>query len=124
MLAAPETLVFAASWIDLRTRFPPDSKASRYLAWQGVKRMVWGTEGVWSAASDGIPFPKRKGRRKREQLRLNGWTERGEVTIATPMRWRYPELYEVNGTEFRDAGNGVYRSGDGRMFNLTSGEVG
>ncbi|KAI4089325.1 MAG: hypothetical protein LQ344_005457 [Seirophora lacunosa] len=52
-------VVYAASWVDLRVRFPPDSKGSRYLQWQGVKSAVWGW-GSWSAASDGVPFPKKR----------------------------------------------------------------
>lgn len=114
----PADLVFSASWVDLRVRFPPDSAASRYLQFQGVKRMVWGL-GSWSSESDGVPFPKRK--RDREQRRLNGWAEKGEVRIATPPRWRYPSLYTVNGTNYRDGGDGVFRSEDGRVFNLTNG---
>lgn len=117
-LPAPNTMVFAASWIDLRTRFPPNSKATRYLQWQGVKRMAWGSN-TWSASSNGVPFPKRE---KKE--RLNGWAQKGQVTVATPTRWRYPDVYEVNGTGYRDGGNGVFTSGDGRVLNLTSGAVG
>lgn len=114
-LPAPNTMVFSASWIDLRTRFPPDSAATRYLQWQGVKSMVWGSN-TWSA--DGIPFPKRDQERK-----LNGWAEKGQVVIETPRRWRYPDVYNVNGTEYRDAGDGVFRSGDGKVLNLTGGKV-
>ena len=120
---APDTLVFAASWIDLRTRFPPDSAGSRYLQWQGVSNALWGS-GTWSAASDGVPFPRRRKRDRKHHQRLNGWAEKGQVTIATPSRWSYPSLYEVNGTEFRDKGNGVFKSGDGRVLSLTTGEVG
>lgn len=120
-LVPPMNLVFSASWIDLRTRFPPDSAAARYLQWQGVKRMVWGSD-TWSAASDGIPFPRRK--REREQQRLNGWAQTGQVTISTPRRWRYPDLYSFNGTDFRKGGDGVFQSSDGRVLNLTSGEIG
>ncbi|CAF9938200.1 hypothetical protein IMSHALPRED_000716 [Imshaugia aleurites] len=40
----PQSVVFAATWIDLRTRFPPDSADARYLQWQGVKGAVWGEE--------------------------------------------------------------------------------
>ncbi|KAI4142836.1 MAG: hypothetical protein L6R39_004795 [Caloplaca ligustica] len=119
LLPAPENMVFAASWIDLRTSVPPDLLASRYLQWQGVKEMVWDA-GFWSAA--GSTPTKRK--REKEQQRLNGWAEKGRVTIATPSRWRYPNLYTINGTEFRDGGDGVFKSGDGRVFNLTSGVIG
>lgn len=121
-LPAPNTMVFAASWVDLRTRFPPDSAATRYLQWQGVKNMVWGSD-TWSATSNGVPFPRTR-KREREQVRVNRWSEKGQVTISTPRRWRYADLYEVNGTEFQTGEDGVFRSMDGRVFNLTTGEFG
>ncbi|KAI4257591.1 MAG: hypothetical protein L6R42_005557 [Xanthoria sp. 1 TBL-2021] len=56
--AAPGAIVFGASWVDLRTRVPVGSEGMRYLAWQGVKRMVWG-ENTLTVGSGGVPFPKR-----------------------------------------------------------------
>ncbi|CAF9941648.1 hypothetical protein IMSHALPRED_002830 [Imshaugia aleurites] len=110
----PHEIVFAASWIDLRTRFPPNSADSLYLQWQGVQGAVWG-KNTWSAASNGVPFPKRDGTE-----RLNGWAQHGTAYISTPSRWRYPSVYGVNGTNYTDPGNGSYVSGDGRILNLTS----
>ncbi|KAI4180418.1 MAG: hypothetical protein L6R41_007250 [Letrouitia leprolyta] len=103
----PQNVVFAASWVDLRTRFPPDSAGSRYLQWQGVKGAIWG-RGTWSAASDGIPFPKR--RRRDWMPRLNGKADRGMAYISPPSKWVYPDVYTVNGTDYALQGNGTYVS--------------
>ncbi|KAL8655768.1 MAG: hypothetical protein Q9226_002912 [Calogaya cf. arnoldii] len=59
----PQNVVFAATWIDLRERFPPDSAGSRYFAWQGMKGAVWGRY-TWSVGSNGVPFPKTRKRRE------------------------------------------------------------
>lgn len=110
----PETVVYAAAWIDLRTRFPPNSAGSRYLQWQGVKGAVWGRD-TWSVASDGIPFPKRK----RESV-LDGYlgAERGVVNVSAPTRWVYPNVYVVNGTEYVSGGVGEYASKNGTVLDL------
>ncbi|KAL8735767.1 MAG: hypothetical protein Q9166_000630 [cf. Caloplaca sp. 2 TL-2023] len=129
-LADHKNIVFSASWVDLRTRFPPDSVGTRYLAWQGVKRLVWGTNTI-SLESDGVPFPRarrkrRVGSRERGQ-RLNGWAdemEKGTAVIQTPKRWRYPSVYNVNGTDFRENGDGVFRSSDGRVLGLRTMRAG
>lgn len=112
--ASINELVYAASWVDLRTRFPPGSSEARYLQWQGVRGLVWG-KNTWSAASDGIPFPKRN-----IGLRLNAWAPRGTAYIQPPSRWRYPSLYSVNGTNYTDSGNEVYMSRDGRTLNFST----
>ncbi|KAI4236571.1 MAG: hypothetical protein L6R40_006127 [Gallowayella cf. fulva] len=128
--ANPGSIVFSASWVDLRTRFPASSQGNRYLAWQGVERMVWGTN-VWSVASEGVPFPRlrrwlrgERGLEERETgvklLEESKGIPKGEVVVRTPKRWRYPSIYEVNGTVFKEDGDrsGVFRSGDGRVLNL------
>ena len=107
-------LIYAASWVDLRTRFPPGSSETRYLQWQGVRGLVWG-KNTWSAASDGIPFPKRN-----IGLRLNDWAPRGTAYIQPPSRWRYPSLYSINGTNYTASENGVYISRDGRTLNFNT----
>ncbi|KAL8651217.1 MAG: hypothetical protein Q9226_004797 [Calogaya cf. arnoldii] len=109
----PHQIVFSATWIDLRTRFPPDSAWSRYLHLQGVKSLIWG-ENIWSAASDGIPLPK-----LRRKANLNQWAPRGKALIHTTRRWRYPTSYTINGTEFTNGGDGVYNSREGAVLNLT-----
>ena len=112
----PKDMVFAASWVDLRTRFPPASADWRYLQWQGVKRFVWGG-GRFSgnAASDGIPFPKRE---REVGKRLNGFAETGTVELVAPERWRYPSQYEINGTMYDKDVDGVFRSEDGEILDL------
>ncbi|KAL8685881.1 MAG: hypothetical protein Q9218_007490 [Villophora microphyllina] len=109
----PENIVFAASWVDLRLKLPPSGAATRYLQWQGVQGLVWGKD-TWSAASDGIPFPKVKPRADV----LNGRALHGVANISTPRRWVYPSRYTVNKTEFVNMGTGIYISGDGRVLNL------
>lgn len=105
-------LIFSASWVDLRTRFPPGSSDTRYLQWQGVRGLIWG-KNTWSAASDGTPFPKRS-----VKQRLNGWAPTGTAYIQAPARSRYPSLYSVNGTNYTRMGAGVYTSDDGLALNL------
>ncbi|KAL9001789.1 MAG: hypothetical protein Q9188_005246 [Gyalolechia gomerana] len=112
-----QNVVYAASWVDLRLRFPPDSAGSRYLQWQGVKRAVWGMD-TWSAASDGITFPKR---RRRDWIpRLNGQAERGTAFISPPIRWVYPDVYTVNGTDYARHGNETYVSKLGEVLETGS----
>ena len=107
----PHEIVFAASWVDLRTRFPPDFASSRYLQYQGVGGLVLGKD-RWSAASDGIPFPKRS-----RVAKPNSWAPHGTAYITVPQRWRYPDLYIVNGTNFTDSGDGIFKSLDGKVLN-------
>ena len=56
-VVTPQMVVFAASWVDLRTRFPPDSTASRYLQLQGVKGLIWG-KAYMERRIRWIPFSK------------------------------------------------------------------
>ena len=112
--APREEMIFGASWVDLRTRFPPDSKWARYLQWQGVNGRGWGRN-TWSAASGGVPFSRLV---KRE--RLNGWAQRGMAYIRPPVRWRYPDLYEINGTNYTKVGVEGYRSSNGASLDLTN----
>lgn len=109
----PHEIIFSAAWIDLRTRFPPDPYGTRYLQYQGVKSLVWG-KNTWSANSDGVPFPKRDGK-----VKINQWARRGEVTLHTPRRWRYPDSYTINGTLFTIGGDGLYRNPKGATLPLT-----
>ncbi|KAL8829988.1 MAG: hypothetical protein Q9170_005945 [Blastenia crenularia] len=111
----PGTILFAASRIDLRRRSPPNSADSMYLQWQGVKRLIWGS-GRWTAESEGIPFPKRH----RSQV-LNSWASHGTAYLRAPTRWKRPDLYSINGTNYTEFSNGVYKADDGRFLNLTSG---
>ncbi|KAL8786045.1 MAG: hypothetical protein Q9213_003028 [Squamulea squamosa] len=126
-LAAPGTIVFAASWVDLRTRFPVSSEGMRYLAWQGVKRMVWGMNTL-TVGSGGVPLPNGRvggGLKKRDGKKVvNGWARSGDVDVATPRRWRYPSLYEVNGTRFEEGGDGVFRNAKGTVLEVKSREGG
>ena len=105
-------LFFSASWVDLRTRFPPSGADTRYLQWQGVKGLIWG-KNTWSAASDGIPFPKRS-----NELKTNDWISTGTAYIQSPKRWRYPSLYSVNGTNYTRVAEGLYKNQDGMILDL------
>ena len=113
---SPESIVFSASWVDLRTRFPVGSEGMRYLAWQGVKRMVWGVNTL-TVVSGGVPLPRKRRDVGEEEVRvekrdrkgiLDGWLPVGQVEVGTPRRWKYPSVYEVNGTKFEDAGDGEF----------------
>ena len=90
--------IMAASWVDLRTRFPVSAKEFRYLALQSVERLILGKD-IWSAASDGVPWMRRKMmRRGIVNGRLNEFAEQGTAYIGAPVRWMYPARYGVNGT--------------------------
>ncbi|KAL8710028.1 MAG: hypothetical protein Q9220_005299 [cf. Caloplaca sp. 1 TL-2023] len=119
--ALPNEILFAASWIDLRTRFPPSSADIRWLQWQGVKGLIWGS-GRWNAASEGVPFPRNR-KRDGAGRHLNGWSGRGTAFLQAPVRWRRPDLYVVNGTNYTGVADGVYRAADGRVLNLTEPRV-
>ena len=109
--------ITAASWIDLRTRFPASSLETRYLQFQGVKKLVWGND-MWSAASDGMPFPKMLRRGVRS---LNGWAQQGTAYIRQPTASVYPTRYLVNGTNYTDAGDGSYKSAEGVVLDFGGG---
>ncbi|KAI4127358.1 MAG: hypothetical protein LQ338_003234 [Usnochroma carphineum] len=115
--ATPDKIVFAASWIDLRRHFPPNSADARYLQWQGVRGLVWGS-GRWTAESQGIPFPKRD-----RTEALDSWAPHGTAYLQAPKRWRRPDLYSINGTNYTGSGDGIYKAGDGRSLNLTDGAI-
>lgn len=110
----PQSVVFAATWIDLRTRLPPSSADARYLQWQGVKGAVWG-KNSWNIASGGIPFGSRK---RSVERKLNGYALQGTAYITPPARVQYPTMYAVFGTNYTGLGNGSYSSEDGRLLNL------
>ena len=38
--------------------------------------------------------------------------------IRPPVRWRYPDLYEINGTNYTKVGVEGYRSSDGASLDL------
>lgn len=129
----PDSIVFSASWVDLRTRFPIGSEGMRYLALQRVKRMVWGANTI-TVGSGGVPFPKKRrggigegevGMEKRGRRKVvDGWLPVGEVEVGTPRRWKYPSLYEVNGTRFEEREDGKFRSEDGRVLELRTASGG
>ncbi|KAL8948160.1 MAG: hypothetical protein Q9222_005625 [Ikaeria aurantiellina] len=115
-------MIFAASWVDLRIRFPPDPTGSRYLQWQNVRGLVWGSD-TWSAESNGLPFPRFLARRRTESL--NQWAQQGTAFLRPPSRWTYPDVYIVNGTSYTiDAAFKEYRDIDGKVFNVSGKGVG
>lgn len=114
--STPATIVFAASWIDLRRRFPPDSADSRYLQWQGVRGLIWGS-GRWTAESQGVPLP----RRHRVRV-MNSWSPHGTAYLQAPTRWRHPDVYQINGTNYT-AFDGIYKAEDGRVLDLSGDTV-
>ena len=109
--------ITAASWIDLRTRFPASSEETRYLQFQGVNKLIWG-KNTWSAASDGMPFPKMV---RRGMKRLNGWAQQGTAYIQQPVTSVFPDRYLVNGTNYTNTGDGSYKSAEGVVLDLGGG---
>ncbi|KAL8748534.1 MAG: hypothetical protein Q9184_007235, partial [Pyrenodesmia sp. 2 TL-2023] len=121
----PANVVFAAAWVDLRVRFPPGDAGSRYLQWQGVKgAAVWGL-GTWRAASDGVPVPKKMVKRgsssssgRKDKVLVNGRALNGTAYVATPVRWAVPDVYGVDGREYRYVGNDTYVDEGGRVLDF------
>lgn len=111
----PQSMVFAAAWIDLRTRFPASSAETRWLQWQNVRGLVWGANKL-DLHHGPVPFPKRN----QETQRLNSWASTGTAYLSAPARWRRPDLYRINGTNFTDSGDGLYRAEDGRTLSSTN----
>ena len=74
--------------------------------------MVWG-KNYWSAASDGTPYPKRA---KRALRRLSGYAEQGTAYLGPSPRWKYPDVYVVNGTNYTNTGTGVYKDASGAVL--------
>ncbi|KAL8692771.1 MAG: hypothetical protein Q9218_002278 [Villophora microphyllina] len=111
----PQTIAFAAAWIDLRTRLPPNGDEIRWLQWQNVRGVVWGMNKLNFQTG---PFPFRK--RDHDTQKLNSWASTGTAYLSAPARWRRPDLYRINGTNFTDSGDRVYRAEDGRALNLTN----
>lgn len=109
--------ITAASWIDLRTRFPASSAETRYLQFQGVNKLIWG-KNTWSAGSDGIPFPKMV---RRGMKRLNDWAQQGTAYIQQPTTSVYPDRYLVNGTNYTNTGDGSYKSTEGVVLDIGGG---
>ncbi|KAL9598614.1 MAG: hypothetical protein Q9219_004359 [cf. Caloplaca sp. 3 TL-2023] len=119
LLPAPDNMVFAASWTNLRVKLPPDDATSKYLMLEGVKDMAWGKDS-WAVSA--VKFPMHR-KRQRQKPKLNDFAIQGQAVIETPSRWRYPDVYELNGTEYRNSGDDVFRSESGRILNVTSGKV-
>ena len=109
--------ITAATWIDLRTRFPASSEETRYLQFQGVKKLIWGKD-MWSAASDGIPFPMMV---RRGMRRFNDWAQQGTAYIQQPNTLVYPDRYLVNGTNYKHIGDGSYKSAEGVVLDVGGG---
>lgn len=108
----PSTIVFAAAWIDLRRRVPPNRVDARYLRWQGIKELSWGRN-RWKALD--LPF------RRRDSIQaLNSWASEGTAFIQAPIRWRRPDLYSINGTNYTKIDSQSYKADDGRFLNLTN----
>lgn len=107
--AVSDDIIFGASWVDLRTRFPPESDARvRYLQWQGVKGLVWG-KNVWSAASDGVIFPRAENELLSKRVIvppnmtiLTNALSVGTAYLTAPRRWQYAERFAINETTSPD----------------------
>ncbi|KAI4179394.1 MAG: hypothetical protein L6R41_007871 [Letrouitia leprolyta] len=108
----PSTVVFAAAWIDLRRRVPPNRVDARYLRLQGVKELLWGRN-RWKSLD--VPFPRRD-----SDEALDSWASGGTAYLQAPTRWRRPDLYSINGTNYTKFDNQSYKADDGRFLNLTN----
>ncbi|KAL8750760.1 MAG: hypothetical protein Q9184_006307, partial [Pyrenodesmia sp. 2 TL-2023] len=116
----PSNLIFAARWMNLRVEAPPTPVDIRLLALQGVRGLVWGPQ-YWERWDAGAGSGHRLRRRKRTEAppRLNSFARHGTAYIQGATRWRYADQYRINGTDYRDAGDGTIRSEGGDVFNVT-----
>ena len=124
-LSSPEGSIFSASWVDLRTKVPPETdELKKYLQSQGVKGLVAG-DAKWSPVINGEPHYRRsQGLRKRadwqHQRIVEGALPSGTVYLSSTGRWQYADLIIVNGTNYTDErkGNGIYTSANGTVLSF------
>ncbi|KAI4287103.1 MAG: hypothetical protein L6R35_003640 [Caloplaca aegaea] len=111
-----------ASYIRLPRNLPPDPKIFDYLVLQGLLGLVW-SSGSWFAslaaekAFNGR-YDIKAGDMVRRDIRS---AELGDAYARAPKKIRYPEVVEINGTEYsaEQAGKLVYFSKDNKALDLT-----
>ncbi|KAI4086085.1 MAG: hypothetical protein LQ344_007863 [Seirophora lacunosa] len=111
----PINLVFAANWLNLRVPVPPRPADLNYLRLQGVMGLVSEPD-RWSTVP-GV-FPRRLERRRGVD-RLNSFARQGTAYIRPPKRWRFADAYNISGILYSDSGDGLFKSEDGKILNLT-----
>lgn len=111
-----------ASYIRVPWILPPDQKKSDYLALQGVLGLSW-SSGSWFASpavekAFGHRYDIKVGGNRRRDIRS---TEVGNAYARSPLRDRYPDVVELNGTEYSAGGAGgqIYSGDGGHVLNLT-----
>lgn len=51
--------------------------------------------------------------------RLNSFARQGTAYIRPPKRWRFADAYNISGILYSDSGDGLFKSEDGKILNLT-----
>lgn len=112
-----------AQYISLPKALPPDAVENRWMGMQGILEMAFGGGNWFTTPAAGRLCGAAAGRtRARERARRDIRSPlTGELCIGPAPRWRWPEVVEVNGTEYSDGGRGdrMYVDAAGVVLNLT-----
>lgn len=111
-----------ASYIRLPRNLPPDPKLFDHLAMQGLLAMLWSSGSWFASPAAEKAFSGRFGIKAGGMLRRDIRSDRmGDVYARPPFKAKYPEIVEINETEYRtkQAGDMMYCSKDNRVLNLT-----
>ena len=116
--------VDGASYIKLPTTYPPSQTESNWMAAEGLLALVSGGEkwfklGLVSLSFGGLNLGAGgSGNRRRRRGIVLATT--GQIYVEAPPTWTYPQVVNVNGTDFSDGGKGnlFYTNAAGEVLNL------
>lgn len=108
-----------ASYIRLPMHLPPDPSILNYLIMQGLLSLAW-SSGSWfaSPAAEKV-FGGQKGIIVGREIRS---ASTGNVYARPPLVSRYPDVVEINGTQYtaENSKDCLYSDVDGKSLNLTA----
>lgn len=112
-----------ASFIRLPMHLPPDPSILNYLIMQGLLGLVW-SSGSWFASPAaekvfGGQYGIKVGGIVRRDIRSAGT---GNVYARPPLVTRYPDVVDINGTQYtaEKTSDCLYSDVDGNSLNLTA----
>ena len=114
------------SYISLRSAPPTSNAAADWLTMQGIRGLAWG-DMLWEAGDHFISYQGHTsylGQSQGNGLWKRGGRHlinRGTAYLTEPLRWEYPSLITVNGTNYTDNSRGdlIYSSDSGSMLNVS-----